>query len=74
MFFSAGAHRRGAIWPSCKQDRFPIAIEQANDRIGRLGLIGQYAAQQLAISIVPTLGAMAQANDRSLREGGYCGR
>jgi len=46
------------------------AIEQANDRIGRLGLIGQYAAQQLAISIVPTLGAMAQAMTDSLREGG----
>tara|TARA_R110002049_G_scaffold304618_3_gene500046 strand:- start:3724 stop:5709 length:1986 start_codon:yes stop_codon:yes gene_type:complete len=46
------------------------AIEQANDRIGRLGLIGQYAGQQLAISIVPTLGAMAQAMTDSLREGG----
>jgi len=46
------------------------AIEQANDRIGRLGLIGQYAAQQLAIALVPTMGALAQVMTDSLREGG----
>lgn len=46
------------------------AIEQANDRIARLGLIGKYAGQQLAITIVPSLGRMAQAMTDSLREGG----
>ena len=46
------------------------AIEQANDRIGRLGYIGQYAAQQLAISLVPTMGAVAKVMTDSLREGG----
>jgi len=46
------------------------AIEQANDRIGRLGLIGQYASQQLAIALVPAMGALAQAMTDSLREGG----
>lgn len=45
-------------------------IEVANDAIGRLGLIGQYAGQQLALAIVPALGAMAQAMTDSLREGG----
>lgn len=46
------------------------AIEQANDRIGRLGLIGQYASQQLAVALVPAMGALAQAMTDSLREGG----
>jgi len=46
------------------------AIEQANDRIGRLGLIGQYAGQQLAVALVPALGAMAQAMTDSMRAGG----
>lgn len=46
------------------------AIETANDRIGRLGLISQYAGQQLAIALVPTLGALAQAMTDRLREGG----
>ncbi len=46
------------------------AIEQANDRIGRLGLIGQYAGQQLAIALVPRMGELAQAMTDSLREGG----
>ncbi|WP_339820009.1 DUF4214 domain-containing protein [Sulfitobacter dubius] len=46
------------------------AIEQANDRIGRLGLISTYAGQQLALALVPSLGAMAQAMTDSLREGG----
>lgn len=45
-------------------------IEQANDRIGRLGLISTYAGQQLALALVPSLGAMAQAMTDSLREGG----
>ncbi|WP_224769755.1 phage tail tape measure C-terminal domain-containing protein [Pseudosulfitobacter pseudonitzschiae] len=46
------------------------AIETANDQIGRLGLIGQYAGQQLAIALVPTLGALAQTMTDSLKEGG----
>ena len=45
-------------------------IEAANDAIGRLGLISEYAGQQLALKIVPALGAMAQAMTDSLREGG----
>ncbi|MDB6177939.1 hypothetical protein PAF17_10545 [Paracoccus sp. Z330] len=47
------------------------AIELANDRIGRLGLVGQYVGQQLAITIVPTLGRLAKAMTDSLREGGH---
>jgi hypothetical protein len=46
------------------------SIELANDRIGRLGLIGQYAGQQLAVSLVPALGALAKGLTDSLREGG----
>jgi hypothetical protein len=46
------------------------AIEQANDRIGRLGLIGQYAGQQLAIALVPAMGQLAQNITDSLRVGG----
>jgi hypothetical protein len=45
-------------------------IEAANDQLGRLGLITQYAGQELAKSLVPALGAMAQAMTNSLREGG----
>lgn len=45
-------------------------IETANDQIGRLGLITQYAGQQLATTLVPALGAMAKAMTDSLREGG----
>lgn len=46
------------------------AIEQANDRIGRLGLISQYVGQQLAVALVPAMGALAQAMTDSLRDGG----
>jgi len=46
------------------------AIELANDRIGRLGLIGQYVGQQLAVTLVPALGRLAEAMTDSLREGG----
>jgi hypothetical protein len=46
-------------------------IEAANDAINRLGLIGQYAGQQLAIALVPAMGALAQAMTDSLREGGF---
>ncbi|WP_088648227.1 hypothetical protein [Marinibacterium profundimaris] len=45
-------------------------IETANDRIARLGLISQYAGQQLALTLVPAFGRMAQAMTDSLREGG----
>lgn len=45
-------------------------IEKANDQIGRLGLISQYAGQQLALSIVPALGDLAQAMTDSLKNGG----
>jgi hypothetical protein len=46
------------------------AIETANDRIGRLALIGKYLGDQLAISVVPALGSLALAFTDSLREGG----
>ena len=45
-------------------------IEAANDQIARLGLITQYAGNQLAIALVPALGAMAQAMTDSLKAGG----
>lgn len=46
------------------------SIEAANDQIGRLSIISEYAGQQLALKFVPALGAMAQAMTDSLREGG----
>lgn len=46
------------------------AIEVANDRIGRLGIIGRYVGQQLALQLIPPLGALAQALTDSLRPGG----
>jgi hypothetical protein len=45
-------------------------IEKANDQIGRLGLISQYAGQQLAVALVPAMGRLAQVMTDSLREGG----
>jgi len=45
-------------------------IEKANDRIGRLSLITQYAGQQLALALVPALGSLADGLTESLREGG----
>lgn len=45
-------------------------IERANDQLGRLGLITQYAGQQLALSLVPAMGQLAEALTNSLREGG----
>lgn len=45
-------------------------IEAANDAIGRLGLITQYAGQQLAIALVPAMGRLAEVMTDSLREGG----
>jgi len=45
-------------------------IEKANDALGRLGLVTQYAGQQLAIALVPAMGKFAEAITDSLREGG----
>jgi hypothetical protein len=45
-------------------------IEAANDAMARLGLVTQYAGQQLAMWIVPALGRMAEVMTDSLREGG----
>lgn len=45
-------------------------IEQANDRIARLGLVTQYLGQRLAMEVVPALGQMAQGITNSLRAGG----
>ncbi len=46
------------------------AIEKANDQIGRLGLISQYVGQQLAVTLVPAMGRLAEVMTDSLREGG----
>lgn len=45
-------------------------IEEANDRIGRLGLVSQILGQRLAVEVVPALGQFAVAITDSLREGG----
>ncbi|MBR9765394.1 MAG: hypothetical protein GYB53_18200 [Rhodobacteraceae bacterium] len=45
-------------------------IEKANDQMGRLGMITQYAGEQLAVALVPAMGRMAEAMTNSLREGG----
>lgn len=45
-------------------------IEEANDRIGRLSVVGQYLRQELALSVTPALGQFAQALTESMREGG----
>ncbi|WP_163026047.1 hypothetical protein [Chachezhania antarctica] len=45
-------------------------IEKANDRIGRLGYISQYAGQQLALALVPSFGRLAESMTDALREGG----
>lgn len=45
-------------------------IEQANDRIARLGLVTQYLGQRLALEVVPALGQMALGITNSLRAGG----
>lgn len=47
------------------------AVEQANDRIGRLSLVWQYLRQELATGVFPVLGELAQRFTDSLREGGY---
>jgi len=45
-------------------------IEEANDRIGRLGLISTYLGQQMSLALTPALGALAKGFTDSLREGG----
>lgn len=45
-------------------------IEEANDRIGRLTVIGQYLRQELALAVTPALGEFAQMMTESMREGG----
>ncbi|WOI54955.1 hypothetical protein [Palleronia sp. LCG004] len=45
-------------------------IEQANDRIARLGLVTQYVTQRIAQEVIPVFGRMAQAITDSLRPGG----
>jgi len=44
-------------------------IEAANDSMGRLGLITQYAGQQIALALVPAMGRMADAMTNGLRAG-----
>jgi hypothetical protein len=51
-------------------DAMGARIEQANDRIGRLGLAASLMGRRLAAEVVPALGAMAFAITESLREGG----
>lgn len=46
------------------------SIEKANDQMGRLGIVTQYLGEQLALKIVPTLGAFAQVVTDSMRSGG----
>ncbi|WP_056039426.1 hypothetical protein [Loktanella sp. 3ANDIMAR09] len=45
-------------------------IEAANDAIGRLSLVTEYAGQQLAVALVPAMGKLAERMTESLREGG----
>ncbi len=45
-------------------------IETAKDQIAGLADIGQYAAEQLALALVPAMGRLAEAMTDSLREGG----
>jgi hypothetical protein len=45
-------------------------IEAANDQIARLSLVSRYFGQQMALAVVPAMGAFAQAMTESLRTGG----
>lgn len=45
-------------------------IEEANDRIGRLSVVGQYLRQELARGLVPAFGELALKITESMREGG----
>lgn len=44
-------------------------IEQARDQIGRLSIISQRFQEQLALALVPAMGAFAQTLTDSMREG-----
>jgi len=46
------------------------AIERATDQIAGLGDISTYVADQLALRMVPAMGALAESITESLREGG----
>jgi hypothetical protein len=46
------------------------AIEQANDQIGRLRLVTDFLAQNLARVLIPAFGRLAERITDSLREGG----
>lgn len=45
-------------------------IEEANDRIGRLSIVGTYLGQKLAQLLVPAFGRLAKAITDSMRAGG----
>ena len=45
-------------------------VESATDQISRLGVISRYVGQQLAVQLIPPLGALSQALTNSLRPGG----
>lgn len=45
-------------------------VESATDQISRLGVISRYVGQQLAVQLIPPLGALSQALTDSLRPGG----
>lgn len=45
-------------------------VESATDQISRLGVIIRYVGQQLAVQLIPPLGALSQALTNSLRPGG----
>jgi hypothetical protein len=47
------------------------AIETANDQIGRLRLVGDLLAQNLARVLIPAFGRLAEKITDSLREGGF---
>jgi len=46
------------------------AVEQANDRIGRLSIVARVFGQEMAFAVVPALGRFAERITDSVREGG----
>lgn len=46
------------------------AVEQANDRIGRLSIVARVFGQQMGFAVVPALGRFAEKITDSVREGG----
>lgn len=51
-------------------DALGAKIEEANDRIARLGIVSQYLGQRLAAELVPAMGAFANSITEAMREGG----